>query len=60
MKGSCIKTLQGAKGSLAVQKAQGPNILTITLFSGFSMGTIQKVLEQDIGMHDVLVGVKHR
>ena len=24
------------------------------------MGTIQRVLEQDIGMHDVFVGVEHR
>ena len=38
---------------------EGPQDLRITLFNGSSMGTIQRVLEQDGGRHDVFVGVEH-
>ena len=48
-----------AKDQLEVRKATGAPKMRITLFDGSSMGTIQKVLEQDIGMHDVFVGVEH-
>ena len=43
-----------------VQTAKGSSKLRITLFNGSSMGTVQRVLEQDIGMQDVFVGVERR
>ena len=42
------------------KRAKGPFVLRITLFNGSSFGIIQSVLEQDVVMHDVLVGVEHR
>ena len=60
IKGSCCATMEGAKGPLAVTKAEGPKLLTITLFNESPMGTIRGVLEQYIGMRDVFVGVEHR
>ena len=42
------------------KKSRGQNKLRITLVNGSSIGIVQRVIGQDIGMHDVILGVEHR
>ena len=51
--GSCGETLR-------LSKPEGPTKLSHSVPNGSSLGTIQRVLELDTGMHDVFVGVEHR
>ena len=50
---SCTETKLEAKNQQGTQQAKGPTHLSITIFSGSSTGFFQRVLEQDIEMHDV-------
>ena len=53
--------MQEAKDLLEVQKAKGPIKFENHFFQwGLPWETIQRVIEQDVGMHDVFVGVEHR
>ena len=57
---SCRETTNEARDLREVQKAEAQYFLRITLFNWSPMGTMQRVLEHDIGMHDVFVVVEHR
>ena len=59
IKVSWNETQQESKYQLEVQKLRA-HIFENPLFNGSSMGTIQRVLEQGIGIHEVFGRVEHR